>query len=82
MTLRISPVSSGSSAEVGSSKKRISLQGTATPAQKNVILANAACGISIIDRNLSVEESVAKARESLDSGAALFAFKRFVALNS
>lgn len=58
------------------------LQGTATPAQKNVILANAACGISIIDRNLSVEESVAKARESLDSGAALFAFKRFVALNS
>lgn len=58
------------------------LQGTCTQAQKNVILANAACGISIIDRNLSVEESVAKAKESLESGAALYTFKRFVALNS
>ena len=58
------------------------LSGTGTQAQKNVILANAACGISVIDRNLSVEESVAKARESLESGKALYAFKRYVALNS
>ncbi len=58
------------------------LSGTCTPSQKNVILANAACGISVIDRNLSVEESIAKARESLESGKALYTFKRYVALNS
>ena len=58
------------------------LEGTATEAQKSVILANAACGISVIDRNLSVEESIALCRESLDSGRALAAFKRFLAVNS
>ena len=58
------------------------LEGTATEAQKNVILANAACGISIIDRNLSVEESVAMARESLESGRALAALRKFVEINS
>lgn len=58
------------------------LEGTATEAQTSVILANAACGISIIDRNLSVEESIALCRESLESGAARKAFKRFVAINS
>ena len=58
------------------------LEGTASEAQKNVILANAACGISIIDRNLSIEESVALARESLESGKALKAFRKFVELNS
>ena len=58
------------------------LEGTATEAQKAVILANAACGISIIDRNLSVEESIALCRESLDSGRALKSFRRFVEMNS
>lgn len=58
------------------------LQGTATEAQKNVILANAACGIAVIDRNLSIEESVAIARESLESGKALQTFKKFVEINS
>ena len=58
------------------------LQGTATEAQKSVIIANAACGISVIDRNKSIEESVAMARESLDSGKALATFKKFVEINS
>ncbi|MBO4757462.1 MAG: anthranilate phosphoribosyltransferase [Bacteroidales bacterium] len=58
------------------------LEGTATEAQKSVILANAACGMSIMDRNLSVEESIDRCRESLDSGNALAAFKRFLAINS
>ena len=58
------------------------LEGTASEAQTSVILANAACGISIIDRNLSVEESIALCRESLQSGRALAAFKRFLAINS
>lgn len=58
------------------------LEGTATEAQKSVILANAACGISIMDRNLSVEESIDLCRESLDSGKALAAFKRYLSINS
>ena len=58
------------------------LEGTATEAQKSVILANAACGLSVLDRNLSVEDSIAICRESLDSGKALSVFKRFLAVNS
>ena len=58
------------------------LNGTSTKEQKEVILANAACGIAVIDRNKSIEESVALCRESLDSGRALAAFKKFVEINS
>ena len=58
------------------------LQGTSTEAQKNVVIANAACGISIIDPNLSMAETVAMARESLESGRALQTFRKFVELNS
>ena len=58
------------------------LEGKSTSAQKDVILANAACGISVMDYNKSIEESIAEARESLDSGRALAAFKKFVEINS
>ena len=58
------------------------LQGTASEAQKQVIMANAACGISVMDCNKSIEESIDIARESLESGKALQTFKQFVQLNS
>ena len=58
------------------------LEGTSTEAQKNVILANAACGIAVLDRNKSIEESIAIARESLDSGKALAAFKKYLEINA
>ncbi len=58
------------------------LEGTCTEGQKNVILANAACGIGVMNPNLSIEETVAQARESLKSGKALLAFRKFVELNS
>ena len=58
------------------------LENAATEAQKNVVMANAACGISIVDRNLSIEESIAMARESLESGRAMDCFRKFVELNS
>lgn len=58
------------------------LEGTSTEGQKNVILANATCGIMIINPRISIEDAVAQARESLESGKALSAFKRFVELNS
>lgn len=58
------------------------LEGTATEAQKNVVIANSACGISVMDKNLSMADSVEMARESLESGKALQTFKKFVELNS
>jgi len=58
------------------------LENKATDSQKAVILANAACGISVLDHNLSIEESIAIARESLESGRALAAFKKYVEINS
>ncbi len=58
------------------------LEGTSTEAQKNVVIANSACGISVMDRNLSMADSVAVARESLESGKALQVFKKFVEINS
>jgi len=58
------------------------LEGTATEAQKNVVIANAACGISIMDKNITMADSVAIARESLEVGKALATFKKFVEINS
>ena len=58
------------------------LENTCTRAQKDVILANAACGISVLDRNLSIEESIEIARDSIESGKALAALKKFVEINS
>lgn len=58
------------------------LDGTATESQKNVVIANAACGISVFDRNLSVADSIEIAKESLESGKALATFRKFVEINS
>ena len=47
------------------------------------MLANAAFGIQVLERGaISIEECIAKARESIDSGNALRTFQRFVELNS
>ena len=58
------------------------LQNKSTEAQKNVILANAACGISLMEEGLTISETISKARESLESGKALECFKKFVEINS
>ena len=58
------------------------LNGTSTEAQKNVVIANAACGMSIVTPDIPMPDTVAMARESLDSGKALEAFKKFVEVNS
>jgi len=58
------------------------LEGTSLEAQKNVVIANAACGIGIMNPNLSMSDTVAMARESLESRRALHAFCKFVELNS
>lgn len=59
------------------------LSNTALPAQKNIVLANAAFGIQVLERGRkSIDECVAIARESIDSGRALKTFHKFVELNS
>jgi len=59
------------------------LENRALPAQKNIVLANAAFGIQVLERGQkSIDECIAIARESIDSGKALSTFRKFVALNS
>ena len=59
------------------------LENRALPAQKNIVLANAAFGIQVLEKGQkTIEECIAIARESIDSGAALRTFKKFVELNS
>ena len=58
------------------------LANTALPAQKNVVLANAAFGIQVLEKGKKdIEECVEIARESIDSGKALATFKKFIELN-
>ena len=49
---------------------------------KEVVIANAAFAIQIIDPKKSIDECVAIARESIESGRALQTLKKFVELNS
>ena len=59
------------------------LENRALPAQKNIVLANAAFGIQVLERGKKdIEECISIARESIDSGRALATFKKFVELNS
>ncbi len=58
------------------------LENKCTEAQKNVILANAACGIGLMEEGLTISETINKARESLESGKALECFRKFVDINS
>ena len=58
------------------------LDNTATEAQKNCVIANAAFAIHTIKPELSVEECIGQARESIESGNAKRALKKFIELNS
>lgn len=58
------------------------LENTCTVSQKNVVLANSAIAIQVVDSGLSFADAVLIARESLESGKALNAFKKFVEINS
>ncbi len=54
----------------------------ATEAQTNAVVVNAAFAIHVRDSRLTIEECIAMARESLASGKAAEALRRFVELNS
>ncbi len=57
------------------------LENRATRSQKECVVINAAFAIQAAEPTFSVEACIARARESLDSGAALWCFRRFVELN-
>ena len=59
------------------------LENKALPAQKNIVLANAAFGIQVLEREQKdIHECIEIARESIDSGKALQTFRKFVELMS
>ena len=59
------------------------LENRCMPGQKQVVLANAAFGIQVLEQGKkSIEECIEIARESIDSGSALRTFRKFVELNS
>lgn len=58
------------------------IAGTATEAQKNVVIANAAFAINVICPEKTIEECIALSRESLESGRALATLKKFIELSN
>jgi anthranilate phosphoribosyltransferase len=58
------------------------LNNKALESQKSVIIVNSAFAINVIEPKKKIEECMAIAKESLESGKALKTFKKFVELNS
>lgn len=58
------------------------LAGKATKAQTNCVVANSAFAIHTLEPSLPIKDAIDEARESIVSGAALGAFKKFVEINS
>jgi len=58
------------------------LRNTATEAQKNAVIVNAAFAIQVICPEKKIEACIAEARESLESGRALAVFRTFLELNN
>ncbi len=87
--LGFAPVSSdeicGAKGQTAQDAKRVFdavLDGSASMAQTNVVLANSAFAIHAIDPQKPIDECIAIARESIQSGKALQTLKKFVELNS
>ena len=57
------------------------LKGNSTPAQRNVVTANAALALQCVRPGLNWETALAQSRESLDSGAARKAFETMLSIN-
>ena len=58
------------------------LENRSTESRKNVVLANAAFAIKVIEQGKDIAECLAIARESLESGRALACLKKYVELNN
>jgi anthranilate phosphoribosyltransferase len=58
------------------------LNNTATEAQRDCVLANSGFAIQVICPEKSIEECIAEARESLQSGKAMAVLNKFIEINS
>ena len=58
------------------------MNNTVTEAQKNVVVINAAFAIQVVRPEKTIEECIALAKESLESGRALATLKKFIELNN
>jgi anthranilate phosphoribosyltransferase len=58
------------------------LENRSLKAQKDIVIANAAFGIQVFEKDKDINECVEIARESIESGKALATFNKFVELNS
>ena len=58
------------------------LSGTASDAQTGAVVANAAFAIQTVNPHISVENAIAQARESIESGKARQVFKKFLEVNA
>ena len=58
------------------------MNNTASEAQKNVVVVNSAFAIHVVCPEKTIEECIALAKESLESGRALATLKKFIELNS
>ncbi len=74
-------LSGGNSVEDAAKIFKNILEGKGTPAQQNVVVANAALGIQCISPEKSLTACVAEASDALQSGKALGVFKKLMELN-
>lgn len=58
------------------------LHNTATEAQLNCVIANAAFAIVTLEPEIELNDAIEQATDSIKSGRALSAFERFVQLNN
>ena len=54
----------------------------ATPAQAQCVIVNAAFAIQVMEPDKEIDECIAIARKSLESGQALKTLKKFIEINS
>ncbi len=71
-------IAGGDSVEASAKIFMAVLEGKATEAQKNAVIANAAMALYAADQSKGLTEAVGKAREALDSGAALATFRKLI----
>jgi anthranilate phosphoribosyltransferase len=76
--LRQSDLDGGETSEEAASIFWNVLKNTATPPQKEVVIANAGMAIQVIKPEQSIEDSFAEARESIESGKAMEKLKKLV----
>lgn len=80
-TLKQQELYGGETVEAAAKIFKNVLECTGTPAQQNVVIANAALGILCVNPEKSLTDCIAEASESLESKRALGAFKKLMGLN-